>query len=377
MIAVAKRGLINLIERSAGTQANIKERKTPSKVIAVATGGGDCPGLNAAIRAVVRRANQEGCSVLGVMEGFRGLYNGAMVPLSSLDVSGIINRGGTILGTSRFNPLKKPHAAQKIKAHLLEKKISCLVNIGGEGTMRFSHALHRLGIPCIGIPKTIDNDIWGTDFTFGFDTAVNTAMDAIDRLHTTAESHQRVMLLEVMGRHAGWIATYAGIAGGADAILIPEETFPFSRLLNIIRTRSKIGKNFSIVVVAEDAKILLDVGRKKSRLLRTPMGHDEYGNLKLGGIATLLEQELRKQLKMEIRSTILGYVQRGGSPTAYDRVLATRLGVAGAELALSGKSGFMVALRGTDIHKVPLSRVVRRVKTVDKKIYQIGEVFFG
>jgi ATP-dependent phosphofructokinase / diphosphate-dependent phosphofructokinase len=347
------------------------------RALGVITGGGDCPGLNAAIRAVVRRADRSGVKVYGIREGFRGLYEGKISLLSPLDVSGIVSLGGTILGTSRFNPLRDKKSEAKIKNNLKKFKIQCLINIGGEGTMRLSNELHLRNIPTVGVPKTIDNDVWGTDFTFGFDTAVSIATEAIDRLHTTAESHSRVMIVEVMGRHAGWIATYAGIAGGADAILIPEQTFRLSHLLGIIRNREKLGKRFSIVVVSEDAKILLDVETKKSEMLHTPMHHDEYGNLKLGGISSLLERTLRRHLQMEVRSTILGYIQRGGSPTAYDRVLATRLGVAAVELALQGKSGRMVGLKGNKIRSLPFKQVVSKIKTVDRNIYQIGEIFFG
>jgi 6-phosphofructokinase 1 len=351
-------------------------RGTKKKAIGVLTGGGDCPGLNAAIRAVVRRAHRDGMMVWGIREGFRGLYKSNMSVLESIDVAGIISHGGTILGTSRFNPLTQKDGLQKIKSVLRKRNITCLVAIGGEGTQRCAYELHHHGIPCIGVPKTIDNDVYGTDFTFGFDTAVAIATEAIDRLHTTAESHNRVMLIEVMGRHTGWIATMAGIAGGADAILIPEEVFPMSRLVRIIETRRQAGKKFSIVVVSEDAKILLDLNRGTKELLKTPMGQDEYGHLKLGGITTLLEKELRRHLNMEVRSTILGYIQRGGAPTAYDRVLATRLGVAAAEASVKGKSGIMVGLQGNEIKSVPLSQVVKRLKTVDKNIYRVGEVFF-
>jgi 6-phosphofructokinase 1 len=356
-------------------KANKKNR--PLRGLGVITGGGDCPGLNAAIRAVVKRADLEDIPVFGIREGFRGLFDDRMAPLHPIDVSGIIAQGGTILGTSRFNPLKTPGAIKILRKNLALHCIDGLINIGGEGTMRLSHELFQLGIPTIGVPKTIDNDVWGTDFTFGFDTAVNIAMEAIDRLHTNAESHRRIMIVEVMGRHAGWIASYAGIAGGADAILIPEQVFPLSRLIKILRKREAVGKRFSIIVVSEDAKILLDVGSKKSKLLHTPMHHDEYGNLKLGGISALLERNLRHHLDMEVRSTVLGYIQRGGSPTAYDRVLASRLGVAAVELALQNKFGKMVGLRGNRIAPIPLRQVVRRLKQVDPNIYHVGEVFFG
>jgi len=353
-------------------------KKTSRRIgLGVITGGGDCPGLNAAIRAVVKRCDLAGGKSYGILEGFKGLYEGNVKSLVPLDVAGIVSRGGTILGTSRFNPLKEKGGIQKIRKVLRKNRIDALINIGGEGTMRFSHELHRLGIPVIGVPKTIDNDVWGTDFTFGFDTAINIAMEAIDRLHTNAESHNRIMIVEVMGRHAGWIATYSGIAGGADAILVPEQPFLMSRLVGILRHRQRIGKRFSIIVVSEDAKILLDMGQSDSTMLHTPMHHDEYGNIKLGGISSLLERELRRHLSMEIRSTVLGYIQRGGSPTAYDRVLATRMGVAAVESALAGHFGRMVGLKGNQITTIPLSQVVKRLKTVDPKIYKVGEVFFS
>ncbi len=362
-----------LSTRPQRKQANNLPAKTTLGII---TGGGDCPGLNAAIRAVVRRAAQEGVSCVGILHGFQGLYEGQVRPLALREVSGILQQGGTILGTSRFNPLAKPDSVSRIARTLKKYKIHRLLTIGGEGTMRCAHELEKLGFPCLGIPKTIDNDVAETDFTFGFDTAVTIATEALDRLHTTAESHNRVMLLEVMGRHTGWIATYTGMAGGADAILIPEQEFPLSRLLKIIETRRSLGKNFSLIVVSEDAKILLDVGRKKPELLRTPMHQDEYGHLKLGGIATFLEQELRLHLNMEVRTTILGYLQRGGIPTAHDRILATRLGVAAAQWALQGRSGIMAALRGNEIKPVLFSKVIQKLKQVDPKIYEVAASFF-
>jgi 6-phosphofructokinase 1 len=354
----------------------MKKNKVPT--LGIITGGGDCPGLNAAIRAVVRRSDHLGLKVYGIMDGFKGLYEGKIRRLTHWDVSGIVSVGGTILGTSRFNPLKESKGIIQIKKNLSRHHIDILINIGGEGTMRMSRQLEKLGIPCIGIPKTIDNDVWGTDFTFGFDTAVSIATEAIDRLHTTAESHNRIMILEVMGRHTGWIATYSGIAGGADAILIPEKVFPLSRLIEIVKHRKKLGKHFSIIVIAEDAKILLDnIENKKPTLMQTPMGHDEYGHLKLGGISQLLEKELRHHLKMEVRSTILGYVQRGGSPTAHDRVLATRLGITAVDLAKKNQTGRMVALQGNKITSIPLTTVVKKLKLVNDEIYKVGEVFFG
>ena len=369
---------MNKIKAAANASTRLKPglRKTKIQNLAIVTGGGDCPGLNAAIRAVVRRAAESDVQCWGVLEGFRGLYEGQMKELSPLDVSGIISRGGTILGTSRFNPLKPQDGLQKIKKNLADRNIDCLINIGGEGTMRLSHELEKKGIKTLGIPKTIDNDVWGTDFTFGFDTAVSIATEAIDRLHTTAESHSRIMILEVMGRHTGWIATYSGLAGGADAILVPEEAFSLKELIEIIEWRQQAGKRFSILVVSEDAKIILDCASGKPRLLQTPSHYDEYGKVQLGGIGAVLEAELRKHLKAEIRNTVLGYVQRGGSPTAYDRVLATRLGVAAAELALQGKHGLMVGLQGKEIKPIFLSKVVRKLKTVDLTLYHLSKIFY-
>ncbi len=369
---------MNKIKPRSNASARLKSTAQKSKIrnLAIVTGGGDCPGLNAAIRAVVKRASQEKVHCWGVLEGFRGLYDGQIKRLEPIDVAGIISRGGTILGSSRFNPLKPKDGLQKIKKQLQEKNIDVLMNIGGEGTMRLSYELEKKGIPVIGIPKTIDNDVWGTDFTFGFDTAVSIATEAIDRLHTTAESHSRIMIVEVMGRHTGWIATYAGLAGGADAILIPEKPFRLSRLIEIIEWRQKVGKRFSIIVVSEDAKIILDQGNKKPSILEIPSHYDEYGKVQLGGIAIALEEELRKHINAEIRSTILGHVQRGGSPTAYDRVLATRLGVAAAELALQGKHARMVALQGKEIKAIALNKVVKKLKTVDLNLYELSKIFY-
>lgn len=353
------------------------QKKREPRGIGLITGGGDCPGLNAAIRAVFRRADQDGVPVHGISDGFKGLHDGRLFRLHARDVAGIVAKGGTILGTSRFNPLKVDGSLGRIKALLKKRGIGALITVGGEGTMRLSHELDRRGIPTVGIPKTIDNDVWGTDFTFGFDTAVSIATEAIDRLHTTAESHSRIMIIEVMGRHTGWIAVYAGIAGGADAILIPEEPFSLKRLMAIVKSRQKQGKRFSIIVVSEDAKILLDADRSPPRFLKVPTHEDEYGKVQLGGISRLLEAELRRRLPFEIRSTILGYVQRGGSPTPQDRVLATRLGVAAAELAIAGKTGRMVGLKGTKIVSLPFKQVVKKLKTVDRDLYRIGEIFFA
>src|SRR3989338_10436297 len=268
--------------------------------IAILTGGGDCPGLNAAIRAVVRKAVGLGDRVFGIEQGWKGLLEGRIRPLSIRDTSGILALGGTILGSSRVNPLKVRGGVARSVRLLHRKKFDTLIAVGGEGTIRVAHAFGEAGVPVICIPKTIDNDVWGTDATIGFDTAVQIATEAIDRLHTTAEAHRRVMIVEVMGRHTGWIAAYAGIAGGAEAVLIPEDGFKSDKLCKILQ-RSGKKRGFGIIVVAEDAKIILE----SRKILRTPVNQDEYGDVKLGGIGELLAQELRKRISSEIRVTVL------------------------------------------------------------------------
>ncbi|MBI1910029.1 MAG: 6-phosphofructokinase [Deltaproteobacteria bacterium] len=344
--------------------------------LGVLTGGGDCPGLNAAIRAVVRRAVSLNIGIDGILEGWKGLLTSHFRPLDIASVSGILPMGGTILGTTRINPLKTPEMKRKVIENFRRSPLDGVLAIGGEGTMRVSYAFHKAGIPTIGIPKTIDNDLWGTDVTIGFDTAVQIATDAIDRLHTTAESHHRVMIVEVMGRHTGWIAACAGIAGGGDAILIPEVPFSLNHLIRLLKQRASRGKNFSIIVVSEDARLYEGVGRKK-KILKTPTKKDEYGDIKLGGIGMLLARELQKRTSFEIRVTELGHVQRGGTPTAYDRILATRLGVEAVNLAHSGKFGRMVGIQGNKIISLPLQQVVKKIKTVDPAFYKLAEVFFG
>ncbi len=340
--------------------------------IALLTGGGDCPGLNAAIRAVVRRAVHAGDRVFGIQEGWKGFLQGSIRPLAVREVTGILPMGGTILGTSRVNPLKVKGGLRRCLNHFKRLQLEGLIAIGGEGTLRIAQAFSKAGLPVVCIPKTIDNDTWGTDFTIGFQTAVQVATDAIDRLHTTAESHRRVMIVEVMGRHAGWIATYAGIAGGADAVLIPEEVFEFSDLLRIIRKRAQRGRHFSLFVVSEDARI-----RVGKRILKTAVSHDEYGDVKLGGIGELLARELRRKTGSEVRVTVLGHVQRGGTPTAFDRVLATRFSVFAVEAARQGRWGIMVGLQGNKIVAVPLAEVASRIKRVEPPFAGIARVFFG
>lgn len=339
--------------------------------IAVLTGGGDCPGLNAAIRAVVRRANNLGHRVFGVQEGWKGLLKGRVVPLSIEHVSGILPQGGTLIGTSRVNPLRMSNGLKKCRRFFLRQRFDALISIGGEGTLRIATSFWEIGVPVVCVPKTIDNDTWGTDYTIGFDTAVQVATEAIDRLHSTAESHHRVMIVEVMGRHAGWIAAYAGIAGGADAVLIPEEEFDIRELCRIVRRRARRQRYFSLFVVAEDARVRLESGK----ILRTPLDHDEYGDVKLGGIGELLARALRLRISSEVRVTVLGHIQRGGTPTAFDRILATRLGVFAVDCVHAKKFGVMAALRGGEIRTVPLKAVAGRLKTVDPRSLEIARVF--
>ncbi|MBI4553515.1 MAG: 6-phosphofructokinase [Candidatus Latescibacteria bacterium] len=341
--------------------------------IGILTGGGDCPGLNAAIRAVTRRSiDTHESTVVGVHNGWAGLLHGDTEPLSLYSISGILHRGGTILGTSRTNPLKHPDGIQRIMENIRKFELDAVVAIGGEDTLGAAAALNNQGIPMVGIPKTIDNDIVGTESTFGFDTAITIATDAIDRLHTTAESHHRVMVIEVMGRHTGWIAIMSGIAGGADCVLIPEIPFEIDEVCQLVEQRKRRGKTFSLVVVAEGVKLK---GSVDYVIQDTKV--DEFGHVRLGGIGHVIGAEIEKQTGIETRVTILGHIQRGGSPTAYDRVLATRFGVAAADLVHAGEFGRMVALRAAKIESIPLSDIVGKIRPVDMELYEIAKVFFG
>ncbi|HUA75380.1 MAG TPA: 6-phosphofructokinase [Solirubrobacteraceae bacterium] len=342
--------------------------------VGVLTGGGDCPGLNAVIRAVVRRGlAEEGNAFLGFTHGWAGVLADEAIELTLKSTSGILPRGGTILGTSRTNPYSEGRdGTAAVRATLRERGVDALIPIGGEDTLGVALRLHEDGVPVVGVPKTIDNDLGGTDVTFGFQTAVQIVTDAIDRLHTTAESHNRVMVLEVMGRHAGWIATHAGLAGGADAILVPERPFDVEEVAEHIRKRHARGANFSIVVVAEGA-----MPREGTLQVREGTQTDAFGHARLGGIGTLLEGELERITGFESRVTILGHVQRGGSPVAYDRVLATRFGVAAMDAALGGRFGQMVGLRGTEIVETPLSQALREPKLLDPALFETAELFFG
>ena len=372
--------------------------------IGILTGGGDCPGLNAVIRAVTRKGIQEGDNILGILHGWKGMVTGQHEELTLRAVSGLIHRGGTILHTSRTNPFKEKDGGQKVVATFKRLGLDALVAIGGEDTLGVAQRLfaeHQL--PVVGVPKTIDNDLSGTDVTFGFDTAVSIATEAIDRLHTTAESHERVMLLEVMGRdaghialwsgiaggadshdrvmvlevmgrHAGWIAVHSGMAGGADVILIPERPFDLDEVSESISARHARGKSFSIVVVAEGAR--LDV-KNAEGLVKQSEELDEFGHVRLGGIGHFLAKEIEERTGFETRVTVLGHVQRGGSPTAHDRVLATLFGVRAHDLVREGKFGMMAAIVNGRIGEVTLEESVKELKTVDMDLFDVAAIFSG
>lgn len=342
------------------------------KKIGVLTGGGDCPGLNAAIRAVVRKSLQYGWEIIGIKNGWQGLIDGDMEILTDYAVSGILPKGGTIIGTSRTNPFKNKEDTQKLMDNIKKSGLHAIIAIGGDDTLSVAEKLRQKGINIIGIPKTIDNDLSATDYTFGFDTAVSVVTKAIDRLHTTAESHHRVIVVEVMGRYAGWIATTGGIAGGADEILIPEVPFNIEEVCSNLKQRYDRGKTFSIVVVAEGAK----PEQKEKEIVKSER-KDEFGHTQLGGIGHYIADEIEKRMNIETRVTVLGHVQRGGTPTAYDRVLATRYGVKAVELIKKEDFGKMVALRGNKILPVDLTEAVAENKKVDMELYDIAKVFFG
>jgi 6-phosphofructokinase 1 len=345
--------------------------------VAILTGGGDCPGLNAVIRAVTRR-----CSVgyeyevVGVHNGWRGLIDADFLPLDRGRVSSILPVGGTILGTSRTNPYKEDGSVGAILDTIAAHDIGAIVAVGGEDTLGVALRLHdEHGIHVVGVPKTIDNDLSGTDYTFGFDTAVQIASEAIDRLHSTAESHNRTMVVEVMGRHAGWIAVMAGIAGGADAILIPEYPLPVEDVADLIKGRLTRGKRFSIVVVSEGATLTWRSGQHEQILASNDT--DSFGHVRLGGVGTVLGRELERLTGIETRVAILGYIQRGGTPTARDRILATRFGIKAAEMVHLGEWGKMAALQGDSIVAIPLSEALRETKLVPRELYDLAAVFFG
>lgn len=348
-----------------------------SERVGLLTGGGDCPGLNAVIRAVVRKSvDIYDYKVIGFIGGWRGILEMEYDALDRSKVSGILHRGGTIIRTSRTNPLKEKDGVNRIQKNFEKLKLTALIAIGGEDTMGVAKALDERGIPIVGVPKTIDNDLPGTDYTFGYDTAINVAMEAIDRVHTTAESHNRVMVVEVMGRHTGWIALGAGLAGGADVILIPEKPFDIEKTCEIIIQRHAKGRDFSIVVVAEGAKFKTEATGEEKMILQKEE-RDAFGHVYLGGIGNLLADEIEKRTGFESRVVTLGHIQRGGSPTAFDRVLATRYGIAAIEMVHKKDFGKMAALKGTLIVGIPLSEAVKGIKLVSEDLYQVAETFFG
>jgi 6-phosphofructokinase 1 len=344
--------------------------------VGVLTGGGDCPGLNAVIRAVARRSLDRGDEVVGVRSGWRGLVDGVLEPLGWRETSGILPRGGTIIGTSRTNPYKVEDGVDRVLRNFGDAGLDALVAIGGEDTLGVAARLHdEHEFPVVGVPKTIDNDLSGTDYTFGFDTAVSLCTDAIDRLHTTAESHNRVMVVEVMGRHTGWIAVMSGIAGGADVILIPEQPITVERACEEIQRRHRRGKDFSIVVVSEGYELTYESGERRQVALEA--AQDEFGHIRLGGVGAALANDIAERTGYETRVTVLGHVQRGGSPTPRDRILATRYGLKAADLVADGKFGRMAALRGDAIVDVSLADATKELKTVPEDWYSVAKAFFG
>jgi phosphofructokinase-like protein len=339
--------------------------------IGVLTGGGDCPGLNAVIRAIVRKGvNEYGHDFVGYRDGWKGPLEGLTMPLDIASTRGILPRGGTILGSSRTNPFKIAGGIDQIKENLAAAGVDALIAIGGEDTLGVATKLDSLGVKVIGVPKTIDNDLNNTDYTFGFDTAVNIAMEAIDRLHTTAESHHRALVVEVMGRHAGWIALHSGLAGGAACILIPEQKFSVEKVCGWVESRFKV--NYSPIIVVAEGAIPQD-----GDMVIKDQTLDAFGHVKLSGIGDWLAQEIEARTGKEARSTVLGHIQRGGTPTAFDRVLATRFGLHAITAAHEGDWGKMVALHGTSIARVPLASATEKLKLVDPSRYKEAEVFFG
>jgi ATP-dependent phosphofructokinase / diphosphate-dependent phosphofructokinase len=343
--------------------------------VAVLTGGGDCPGLNAVIRAIVRRSTLHGFEIMGLRDGWKGLLEDRHFRLTRETTSGILHRGGTILGTSRVNPFKVEDGLNKVMRSIERNQIGAVIAIGGEGTLSAAQKMFEHGLKVVGVPKTIDNDLGGTDFTFGFDTAVMIATEAIDRLHSTAESHSRVIVCEVMGRHVGWIATYSGIAGGADVILVPEVPVDLNKVADHIKRRHSTGRTFSIVVVAEGTRIKSSPDADEK--LVTSGALDEAGRPRLGGVGQIIATEIEQRTGLEARVSVLGHIQRGGTPTAFDRVLATRYGVHACDMVAGSQWGKMAALRGNHIVAVDLALATKELKYVDKEFFEVAQVFFG
>jgi 6-phosphofructokinase 1 len=348
-----------------------------AKRVGVLTGGGDCPGLNAVIRAVARRSLDRDYEVIGVREGWRGLIDGIFEPLGPREISGLLPRGGTILRTTRTNPYKVDGGVEAVLRNFGEAGLDALVAIGGEDTLGVAARLHgEHDFPVVGVPKTIDNDLSATDYTFGFDTAVSIATEAIDRLHTTAESHNRVMVVEVMGRHTGWIAVMSGIAGGADVILIPEQPITVEQACEELRRRHRRGKDFSIIVVSEGYELTYESGEQRA-VAQEARASDQFGHVRFGGVGDALAREIEERTGFETRVTVLGHIQRGGSPTPRDRVLATRYGLKAADLVHEGRFGRMAALHGDAIVDVWLEDATRELKTVPAEWYDVAKAFFG
>jgi phosphofructokinase-like protein len=340
--------------------------------IGILTGGGDCPGLNAVIRAIVRKAERDhGDRVFGFLDGYGGVLDDRWIMLDIETCRGILPRGGTIIGTSRVQPFMYPDGVEMVKATLARNAIDGLIVIGGDGTLSAAYELWQEGIPIVGVPKTIDNDIRETDLTFGFDTAVSIATEAIDRLHTTAESHHRVMVIEVMGRHVGHIATWSGIAGGAAMVLVPEEPFDIDAVCRALTRRHQSGRYASIVVVAEGARPI------EGTIEMPDIEHDAFGHVRLGGIGNIVAGEIERRTGIETRITILGHVQRGGTPTAYDRVISTWFGVAATDAVHDGAFGHMVALKGQCVVRVPLELAINGLKSVDPDLLNVASAFFA
>jgi len=340
--------------------------------VGVLTGGGDCPGLNAVIRAVVRKGvQQHGFEFVGYRDGWKGPLEGLTMELGVEQCRGILPRGGTILGSSRTNPFKVDGGVERIRENLAADGVDALVAIGGEDTLGVATKLAELDVDVVGVPKTIDNDLSGTDFTFGFDTAVNVATEAIDRLHTTAESHHRVLVVEVMGRHAGWIALHAGIAGGASAVLIPEQPFDIAKVCDFVQARFQT--QYAPIIVVSEGAVPVEGGEMTLQSGEV----DAFGHVRLGGIGDRLAHEIEQRTGKEARAVVLGHIQRGGSPTAFDRWLATRFGLQAADAVAEGDFGTMMALRGTRIERVPLAEGTGQLKLVSPEEYAEAQVFFG
>jgi 6-phosphofructokinase 1 len=339
----------------------------------VLTGGGDAPGLNAVIRAIVITADKHGMEVFGIKRGWAGLLDGGEVGLLSVDdVEDIHRTGGTILRTSRTNPMKHPNGMEQIKKNIESHHIDVLIAIGGDDTLGVAQKLHLDGIKVVGVPKTIDNDLCGTDYTFGFDTAINIATEALDRLHTTAKSHDRVLVVEIMGRYAGWLAMNAGLAGGAHIILLPEEKFDADEVADVVKKRLESGHNYTIIAVSEGA-----VPADAREFITQDDKVDEFGHVKLGGIAKRLAKVVEKKTGQETRAVVLGHIQRGGAPSAFDRVLGARLGVKAVNLIVEGKFGYMPALQGTSITSIPIEEAIGKLKLVDTSFIDEMKIFKG